>query len=236
MTCRRRLLAAAIAGALAGCAHEGGMSHHRGHGAFHGGRHGNPKALAEYVRAMEDPARDTWQKPEQVLDAIATGLLGATLEGRTVCDIGVGPGYFTRRIARRVGAKGRVFAVDVEPRMLEVLGERLQKDGLANVTPVLGGPDGPRVPPDTCDVVLIVDTYHHFPDGVAYLKGLGALLRPGGRVVNIDFHKRELPVGPPVDHKIAREDFLRDAERAGFVLEAQHDLLPHQYFLVLRPR
>jgi SAM-dependent methyltransferase len=92
------------------------------------------------------------------------------------------------------------------------------------------------LPPEACDLVLIVDTYHHFPDGVAYLAALRSRLKKGGRLVNIDFHKRELPVGPKLDHKIAREAFLEQAGRAGFVLAEEPTFLPYQYFLVLRPR
>jgi ubiquinone/menaquinone biosynthesis C-methylase UbiE len=80
-----------------------------------------------------------------------------------------------------------------------------------------------------------VDTYHHFPDGPAYLRELTRALRPGGRIVNIDFHKRDLPVGPPMDHKVSREAFLSDAKAAGLKLVAEHEFLPYQYFLVLQP-
>jgi len=103
------------------------------------------------------------------------------------------------------------------------------------VTPVLALPDSPLLPRGSCDLVLIVDTFHHFPDGVSYLRGLAGLLKPGGRIVNIDFHRRELPVGPPIEHKIDRADFLKMAEAASLQLVAEHDFLPYQYFLVLKP-
>ncbi|MFL5365450.1 MAG: class I SAM-dependent methyltransferase, partial [Myxococcales bacterium] len=107
---------------------------------------------------------------------------------------------------------------------------------LRNVTPVLGLDDDPLIPERACDLVLVVDTYHHFPDGPAYLQRLARSLKPGGRIANIDFHKRELPVGPPVQHKVTRDDFLRDAQAAGLELDKEYDFLPYQYFLVLRPR
>ena len=84
--------------------------------------------------------------------------------------------------------------------------------------------------------MLVVDTFHHFPDGVAYLKRLTGALRPGGRIANIDFHKRELPVGPPLAHKVAREDFLAQAERAGLALLSEPTLLSYQYFVILQPK
>jgi ubiquinone/menaquinone biosynthesis C-methylase UbiE len=105
-----------------------------------------------------------------------------------------------------------------------------------NVTPIFGLPDDALLPEASCDRILIVDTYHHFTDGIAYLKRLKRALRPGGRIANIDFQKRELPVGPPVDHKIAKEDFVAQAERAGLAPVAEPTFLPYQYFVVLAPK
>jgi len=87
-----------------------------------------------------------------------------------------------------------------------------------------------------CDLVLIVDAYHHFPDRPRYLERLAALLRPGGRLANIDWHKKKTAFGPPMDHRIAREDFLADAAKANLRLVAEPTFLPHQYFLLLAPR
>ena len=190
----------------------------------------NPKDLAGYIAAQEAPDRAAWQKPEQILDALELK------PGQTVCDIGSGPGYFTLRAARRVGEGGRVFAVDVEPRILDVLRTRIEKAHLRNVTPVLALATDPLLPPRSCDVVLIVDAYHHFPDRPRYLGRLAALLRPGGRLANVDWHKRTTPIGPPMDHRIAREDFLADAAKANLRVVAEPKLLPHQYFILLAPR
>ena len=87
-----------------------------------------------------------------------------------------------------------------------------------------------------CDLVLVVNTYHHFPGGPRYLRRLRRLLRPGGRLVNVDFEKRETPVGPPLERRIARDAFLRDARRAGLRLVREATFLPYQYCLVLSPR
>lgn len=198
------------------------------HGATHG-KHGNPEDLDAYIARMEEPERAQWQKPDEVIAALRLGA------GEVACDIGAGPGYFSLRLSRAVGEKGHVFAVDVEPRILEALRKRLEASGARNVTPVLSLPDDALVPRGACDLILIVDTYHHFPDGPAYLRRLSRSLRAGGRLVNIDFQKRELPVGPPVEHKVSREAFLRDAQAAGLKLVAEHQLLPYQYFLVLQP-
>ncbi len=199
--------------------------HHHGHGRD---RHGNPEDLAAYVAKLEGADRAGWQKPDEIVRA-----LGVT-PGQTVVDVGAGPGYFAIRLAR---AGTHVFAVEVEPKLIELLRDRVRDAGATDgVTPVFGLPDDPLVPPASCDLALVIDTFHHFPDGVAYLRRLMRALRPGGRIVNIDFHARELPVGPPVDHKVAREDFLRIAEQAGLTLAREETFLPYQYFVELRPR
>lgn len=205
------------------------ISHGHAHGQHHG-HHGNPDDLDAYIAKMEDPSRDEWQKPDEVLRVLALR------DGATACDIGAGPGYFALRMARSVGAKGHVFAVDVEPRILDMLRERIAKAGVRNVTPVLALDGDPLLPPASCDLILVVDTFHHFPDGVAYLKRLVEALRPGGKIVNIDFHKRETPVGPPVEHRVAREEFLAQAKRAGLEVVDEPTFLPYQYFLVIKPK
>lgn len=203
--------------------------HPPGGHAGQAGRHGNPADLSSYIAHLADPQRDAWQKPDEVVRAL--GLV----PGQTACDIGAGPGYFSLRLAAAVGARGRVYAVDVEPQILAALQERLAQSGARNVTPVLALADDPLLPEAACDLVLVVDTYHHFPEPPAYLKRLARLLRPGGRLVNIDYHKRPTPVGPPLQHRIAREDFLKDAAGAGLRLVAEPTFLEHQYYLVLQP-
>jgi len=196
------------------------------HGKDH---HGNPADLDGYIARMEEPSRAAWQKPDEVVRAL--GLR----PGQAACDVGAGPGYFSLRLARAVGEAGHVYAVDVEPRILSVLRDRVQSSNARNVTPVLSLPDDALLPAASCDLILIVDTYHHFPDGPGYLRRLSRALRPGGRIANVDFHKRELPVGPPPEHKVAREAFLADATAAGLRLAEEHTFLPYQYFVVLAP-
>jgi len=200
------------------------------HGHSGHGKHGNPADLDEYVAKMEAPDRDAWQKPGEVIRALDVK------PGQVICDIGAGPGYFALPLARTVGEGGAVFAVDVEPRMLSVLRDRIAQSKLRNVAPVLSLPDDPLIPAGACDLVLIVDTFHHFPDQTAYLRRLARSLRKGGRLANIDFHKKELPVGPPVEHKVSRDEFVSIAIAAGFSVTAEPNFLPYQYFLILEPR
>ena len=191
------------------------------------GAHGNPRDFQLMLGRLEDPHRARWQRPARSIRAL--GLR----PGQTVAEIGAGSGYLARRLARAVGPQGRVYAVDVEPRMLPVFLERLHRARIGNVTPVLGRDDDPLLPERAFDVVLVVNTYHHFPGGPRYLRRLARLLGPGGRLVNVDFHRRETPVGPPLERRIARETFPR---RAGLRLVREVAFLPYQYCLVLRPR
>ena len=181
---------------------------------------------AAYIAALEDPARDAWQKPQAVLEALALR------EGEQVADIGAGSGYFAIRFAREVGPGGRVFAVDVREDMLAHLDARAKAAQLTNVRPLLASAADPRLADASVDRVFFCDVWHHIEDQAGYLERLKSALRPEGQIVMIDFHKRELPVGPPVSMKIAREDLVAQMERHGFRLAREHTVLPYQYFLV----
>jgi ubiquinone/menaquinone biosynthesis C-methylase UbiE len=199
------------------------MPHHRDH-------HGNPEDLDGYIARLTGPDRDGWQRPDEVVAALGLEV------GQSVADIGAGPGYFTLRLARTVGASGRVYAVEVVADMVGVLRQRIDEAGLGNVTPVLARDADSLLPPASCDRILVVDTFHHFPDGVAYLRHLGGALRRGGVLANVDFHRRETPVGPPLEQRVARDDFLVAAERAGLAVVDEKTFLPYQYFVLMRPR
>jgi ubiquinone/menaquinone biosynthesis C-methylase UbiE len=184
--------------------------------------HSDPKA---YITALEDPKRDAYQKPHEVMMALAVK------EGETIADIGAGSGYFTMRLAHHVGPGGHVYAVDVSPDMIRHLQQRVRDAKVQNVSPILAPPDDPRLP-QMADRFVIVDVWHHIEDQAGYLAKMKKLLKPGGQVVMIDFHKRDLPVGPPAGMKIAREDLLTQMQAHGFRLAKEHTFLPYQYFLV----
>jgi SAM-dependent methyltransferase len=191
------------------------------------GRYGNPRDLDGMIKRQLDPGRGAWQKPAEVVRRLGIR------RGEVVAEIGCGPGYFTGRLARAVGPSGRVFAVDAEPMILETLRDRL--DGIRNVTPVLGRGDDPLLQRGSCDLTLVVNVYHHFGERATALRRIARTLNSRGRLVNIDWDARETPVGPPLTRRIPRDHFLRDARRAGLTLVAEHQCLPYQYFLVLRP-
>jgi len=186
-------------------------------------RHDDPMA---YIASLDDPKRDAYQKPDEVMKALALR------DGEVVADIGAGSGYFALRFARAVGDAGRVYAVDISPDMVRHLNRRLRDAGVRNVFTVLSDPDDPLLPDASVDRFVIVDTWHHVEDQAKYLALMKRMLKPGGQVVHIDFQKRELPIGPPIGMKIAREDLVKQMESTGFRLAAEHTFLPYQYFLV----
>jgi ubiquinone/menaquinone biosynthesis C-methylase UbiE len=188
--------------------------------------HADPAA---YIKALEDPARDAYQKPHEVMEALAIK------PGEVIADIGSGSGYFTLRMARHVGEKGHVYGVDVNPDMIRHLNERIRDGGVLNVSTILARPDDPLVP-QAVDRFVIVDVWHHVDDQPKYLGLMKTRLKPGGEVVMIDFHKRDLPVGPPLAMKISRDDLIAQMEKHGFKVAREHTFLPYQYFLVFEPR
>jgi ubiquinone/menaquinone biosynthesis C-methylase UbiE len=180
-----------------------------------------------WAREFENPERDAWQKPDEVVEALS-------LEpGARVADIGVGSGYFARRFAKAVGNNGVVYAIDIEPNMLRYLAGRAQKEGQNNIVPVLATPDNPMLAPRSVDVIFICDTIHHVEQRQRYYEILHRNLDEDGRLVIVDFAKRDdVPVGPPLEMRIAKSDLLREVTAAGFRLEEEKTFLPHQYFLI----
>ena len=218
---------------MSGHDHRRDDGHRQGHddGHAHGHRrdaHGNPEHFELYLARQLDPEREAWQRPDEVVSWLVLG------PGDVACDVGAGPGVFALRLARVVGPAGRVHALDVDPRMLAVLERRAREAGLENVLP-RHVPDGRGLPPEPVDAVLLVNVLHHFPDPAAYLRELAGRLRPGGRILDVDFHGGELPVGPPPDFRLPREAFLAIVAQAGLEVAKEHSGLPYQYAFVLRP-
>ena len=184
--------------------------------------HGDPTS---YIAALDDPKRDGYQKPNEVIAALALK------SGEIIADIGAGSGYFALRLASHVGQNGHVYAVDISPDMVRHLNQRIHDAGLVNISTILAPPTNPLLPRPV-DRVLFVNVWHHIENQTGYLTLLKKALRPGGQIVMIDFHKRDLPVGPPPAMKIAREDLIRQMEANGFKVRAEHTFLPYQYFVV----
>jgi arsenite methyltransferase len=187
--------------------------------------HQDPKA---YIAMLDDPARDAYQKPHEVITALNLK------PGETIADIGAGSGYFTFRLAHHVGDAGRVYAVDVSPDMIVHLNRRIRDLQVKNVVTILAAPDDPLLADASIDRFFICDTWHHIGDHPKYLALMKKMLKPGGQVVMIDFKKAETPVGPPMEMRINRDELLKEMEANGFKLATEHTFLPHQYFLVFK--
>ena len=180
----------------------------------------------KWAKQFDDPKRDSWQKPDEVLDALHLR------PSDKVADIGAGIGYFSVRIAKRV-PDGKVFSVDIEPDMVRYLGERAHREHLSGLVPVLAAA-GPNLP-ESVDLVLVVDTYHHIENRTAYFAKLKDALVPNGRVAIVDF-KVDAPEGPPPADRVPAEKTIAELDAAGYSLVATHTFLPRQYFLVFQPK
>ncbi len=183
----------------------------------------HPPSAAEYAKVLEDPSRDAWQKPHEVV--MALGLK----PNEAIADIGAGTGYFARRFANHAG---KVYAVDIDQKLLDIAG----KNAPPNLETVLAAPDDPRLPDGSVDTIFICEVLHHIENRAAYYPKLARALKPGGRIVIIDFFKKELPVGPPVEMKIPEERVVAELKQAGFSLTKRLDFLPYQYFLLFERR
>ncbi|MCY4028479.1 MAG: class I SAM-dependent methyltransferase [Acidobacteria bacterium] len=202
---------------------------HRAHG-HEAGRHMEHRFddPERYAQSFDDPARDEWQMPARVIAALDVG------PGQAVADIGAGTGYFTVRLARETEAR-TVYAVDIEPSMVDYVRQRADEEGLGNVVGVVAEADSPNLP-EPVDLALIVNTYHHIPERVAYFSALRDRLAPGGRIAIIDPRKGAPGGGPPDEFRFTPEEIAEELGRAGFELLTRHDFLPRQSFLVYSAR
>ena len=181
----------------------------------------------QWSDVFDDPKRDDWQKPHEVIHALALKPDAA------VADIGAGTGYFSVRIAHML-PQGKVFAADLEPDMVRHLAARAQREKLANLVAVQSSEEQANLP-EKVDVVLLVDVYHHIDDREGYFRALKASLKSQGRVAVIDF-TLDSEIGPPPRARLAPERVKRELAKAGYDLVAEHDFLPNQYFLVFAGR
>ena len=177
----------------------------------------------KWAHVFDDPARDAWQKPHEVIQALSLP------PDAVVADIGAGTGYFSARLSRML-PKGKVYAVDVEPEMVKYLGERAEREGLKNLVPVRGDAAGANLP-EPVDLALLVDVYHHIGERSRYFARLRNSLKADARVAIIDF-RMEAKDGPPRAARIAPAQVKREMAQAGYGLAEELGFLPNQYFLV----
>jgi ubiquinone/menaquinone biosynthesis C-methylase UbiE len=183
----------------------------------------------EQLGTLEGPDRDAWQRPDQVMDKLLIA------EGSVVADLGAGGGWFTMRLASRVGPNGIVYAEDVQPQMIEAITRRTARAMLRNVRTVLGTSLDPGLPAPV-DAVLIVDTYHEMEQPVVMLGNVARSLKPAGRIGIVEFKKDGWGPGPPMDERMDPERIVRDAEAAGLRLLSHETFLRYQYMLVFTHR
>jgi len=183
----------------------------------------HPPSAGEYAKILEDPSREEWQKPHEVVTALGLKATDA------IADIGAGTGYFARRFAHHAG---KVYAVDIDKELLAII----QKNTAPNLSVVLAAPDDPRLPDSSVDVIFFCDVLHHIENRAAYYALLAKALKPGGRIVVIDFYKKDLPVGPPASMKLSEDEVIAEFRQAGFSLAKRLDFLPYQYYLFFEKR
>ncbi len=192
--------------------------------APHTHQHGFSDA-ERWAKEFDDPKRDEWQKPHEVIQALALK------PDAVVADIGSGTGYFAVRFAHMV-PKGKVYGLDTEPDMVRYLAERAKREGLRNLVSARAQPGDARLP-EKVDLAILVDVYHHVEDRERYFSRLRGSLKPGGRVAVIDF-RMDSPIGPPKSARIAPDQVKAELARSGYRLDREHGFLPNQYFLVFR--
>jgi ubiquinone/menaquinone biosynthesis C-methylase UbiE len=179
---------------------------------------------------LERPEREDEEAPPKALDALDLK------PGMSVADIGAGSGYYSSRIAKRIGPTGRVYATDIQQGMIDILERRIKNEGLTNVTTILGGMDDPRLPPASIDLAIMVDVYHELQQPQLFLQRLKPAFKPNGRLVLLEFRKEDPKVPILEVHKMSVAEVRQEMEAEGFVLDKVIDVLPWQHIIVLRAK
>jgi arsenite methyltransferase len=200
---------------------------HEGHGHSHVSHaHGTYADAEHWSTRFDDPARDAWQRPDEVLRALA---LTPTM---TVADVGAGTGYFAVRLARAV-PHGEVIATDLESAMVRYLEDRARREQLPNLRAVRASPTTSGLAPGSVDAILVVHVWHHLGDRASYARDLAAALRPGGRLLVVDFSPAARR-GPPIHMRLAPEALVTELAAAGLAAQVSPIALPDQYIVEAR--
>jgi ubiquinone/menaquinone biosynthesis C-methylase UbiE len=175
---------------------------------------------------LEGSDRDLWQRPERIMDALYIG------EGSVVADLGAGGGWFTVRLASRVGPNGIVYAEDIQELMIRAIEGRVHGEGLRNVRVILGTASDARLPERAVDAVLIVDAYNEMEQPTALLRSVARALKPSGLIGIVDFKLDGGGPGPAIEERVHPERVIRDAEAAGLEFRRRETFLRYQYMLI----
>jgi len=185
-----------------------------------------PVMTYEGAEWLVRPEREQEEQPDAMLDALKIRA------GETVADVGAGVGYTSLRLAKRVGPKGLVLATDLQPEMLRMLSANVKEAGLKNIRPIRCTPTDPKLPEEQVDLILMVDVYHECTEPETTLKGLRKALRPGGRLVLVEFRGEDPDVPIRPEHKMTFAQVRREIEPQGFTFKEKFDFLPWQHIIV----
>ena len=177
---------------------------------------------------LERPEREAEEEPSRAIEALDLRT------GMTVADIGAGSGYYTVRMARKVGAEGRVYATDIQVGMLSLIQRRAKQEMLQNIVPVLGAIDDPKLPSGSLDLALMVDVYHELSSPQAFVRRLREALKPEGRLVLIEFRKEDPRVPIREEHKMSLAQVRDELSADGYAIDKVIDVLPWQHIIVLK--
>jgi ubiquinone/menaquinone biosynthesis C-methylase UbiE len=177
---------------------------------------------------LDREERDVEEEPDRAINALGIQ------EGSTVADVGAGSGYMSVRMARRVGPKGKVYATDIQPQMLELLRRRLARENVTNIELVLGAIDDPKLPEAAIDLILMVDVYHEFSEPQKMLRGMMKALKPGGRIVLLEYRKEDPDVPIRYEHKMSVAEARQELEAEGFKFVKVDGILPRQHILTFQ--
>jgi ubiquinone/menaquinone biosynthesis C-methylase UbiE len=179
---------------------------------------------------LERSERDEEEAPDIALNVLKIP------KGASVADIGAGSGFITERLSARVGPTGRVFANDLQPQMLQILGRRLAQRNITNVTLVQGTIDDPKLDAASVDLEIMVDVYHELSQPQAMLRRLRAALKPGGRLVLLEYRKEDPTIPIKFEHKMSVAEAKIELEAEGFALAKVDEALPRQHILIFTPK
>ena len=195
-------------------------------------QHRRPDNISQYLEHLDSSERDQYQKPIQVIEALHLK------PGQAVADLGSGSGYFTRRLVGAVTEAGKVYAIDVEPEMLQYAENSLvHMHAPYNAEFILARSDTPKLPVESVDLIFVCNVFHHLEDRTTYFRNAGSALKPDGRIAIIDFYhdERSGDLGFSKQHLVPRDTVIAEMTAAGYRLEREHSFLPRQYFLEFVP-
>jgi ubiquinone/menaquinone biosynthesis C-methylase UbiE len=177
---------------------------------------------------LERPEREDEEAPSKALDLLELK------PGMVVADIGAGSGYYSARMAKRVGAAGHVYATDIQPGMIAILERRIKSEGIANMSTVLGGVDDPKLPANSIDLAIMVDVYHELQEPQLFLQRLKPAFKPGGRLVLLEFRKEDPKIPILEVHKMSVAEVKQEMEAEGYAIDKVLEGLPWQHLIVIK--